>query len=200
MGSTQLVTWRRSFTWYDFRVAENAGDAQESYQRDTISNTVTVDTQGHQEQPSTFVTPPSHNSEMNSSTGSRIEVIDRGAVTNGDVANLQQLHHCSQELPVNSKAHSFYTRASISTPRGLVDFQRVQVDGRSSFNLLPWSTAIALNLVICSDSLRTTSADHPINQYCRLNIRVAGVETAINARVVPGLHIILLGRECYRRC
>jgi len=82
-----------------------------------------------------------------------------------------------------------------------VDFQRVQVDERSSFNLLPWSIAIDLDLIQYSDRvLRTTVDNRPVqtNQHCRFNIRVAGVETTINTGVIPGLYTILLGREWIR--
>jgi hypothetical protein len=37
--------------------------------------------------------------------------------------------------------------------------------------------------------------DRSIHHYCRFTIRVAGVETTISARVLRGLHTILLGRE-----
>jgi hypothetical protein len=37
--------------------------------------------------------------------------------------------------------------------------------------------------------------DRSIYHYCRFTIRVAGVETTINVRVLRGLHTTLLGRE-----
>jgi hypothetical protein len=43
----------------------------------------------------------------------------------------QRLGHCS-----NSRIHNFYTKASILSPRGIVDLERVQVDERCSLNLL----------------------------------------------------------------
>ena len=194
----------RSVIWYDFRdrVSENAGEAREpeQYQKDAISSALTADPQAAQGQP-LVCTPPPQNNEMDSSAGSRIEVIDSRGMTNREIASLQQrrLHHCSRGLPAeNSKIHNFYTKASIFTPRGIVDFQRVQVDERSSLNLLPWSIAIALDLVLYSDSLEKIAAGGPIHQYCRFNIRLAGVEKAINARVIPGLHTILLGQEWIR--
>lgn len=59
--------------------------------------------------------------------------------------------------------YNFYTRASILTLRGIVNFQRVQVDERSSFSLLPWSIAIDLDLIQYSDRvLRTTVDNRPV--------------------------------------
>jgi hypothetical protein len=90
------------------------------------------------------------------------------------------------------------TGYTISIPRGIFGFIRVQVDERSSFNLLPWSIAKNLQLILYSNRVSTiTIADRLIqtNQYCRFAIRVAGVDTTINAMVIPGLQVVLLGQE-----
>lgn len=115
----------------------------------------------------------------------------RGELTADHEARQEQPLACAppQNNDENSKIHNFFTKGSIFTPRGIANFQRVQVDERSSCNLLPWSIAITLGLILYPNSLGTTAT------YCRLTIRVAGVETAINARVLHGLHTILLGRE-----
>lgn len=218
-----------SVIWYDFRsrVSENAGAACEpdcpeapnpggavsnmetrtvtpfaGTQDSNLGSALTAGHQARQEQPP-FCLPP-QNDEADSSTEWRDEVIEGRAATNGEIASLQQrrLHNCSKELPdESSQIHNFYTKASIFTPRGIVDFQRVQVDESSSFNLLPWSIAIGLDLILYSDRILRTTVDHrPVqtNRYCRLNIRIAGVETTINTGVILGLRTILLGREWIR--
>jgi hypothetical protein len=208
-----------SIIWHDFRdrVSENACDACDpdhtaasnlggtisnmeartripfsSTQDRNLGSALTAGRQSRQEQSPVRLLP--QNEDMDSST-------EWGTETNECKANLQQrgLCHCSErQTGEDRKIHNFYTKASILTPRGIVDFQRVQVDERSSFNLLPWSIAIDLELIMYSDrALRTTVASRPVytNQYCRFNIRIGGVERTINTGVVPGLYTILLGRE-----
>jgi hypothetical protein len=97
--------------------------------------------------------------------------------------------------------HNFFTKASIKTPRGVVDLERVQVDERSPFNLVPWSIATNLDLMLYSGkTLAITIAHHLIqtNHYSHFAIRVAGRNTTINTGVVSGLQTILLGREWIR--
>jgi hypothetical protein len=97
--------------------------------------------------------------------------------------------------------HNFFTKASIKTPRGVVDLDRVQVDERSPFNLVPWSIATNLDLMLYSgETLAITIAHHLIqtNHYSQFTIRVAGHNTTINTGVVSGLQTILLGREWIR--
>jgi hypothetical protein len=107
----------------------------------------------------------------------------------------QSLSHCSKR---NSKIHNFYTKASILSPKGMFDLGRVQVDERSSFNLLPWSIAMDLGLTLYSDRVLTiTVTDRLVqtNQHCRFTIRVAGVDTTIKTGVISGLQTVLLGQE-----
>jgi hypothetical protein len=97
-----------------------------------------------------------------------------------------------------SKIHNFYTKASILSPRGIVDLERVQVDERSSFNLLPLSIAMDLDLALYPDRVLTmTIANCRIqtSQYCRFTIRVAGFDTTINTSVISRLQTVLLGQE-----
>ncbi len=135
--------------------------------------------------------------EMDAFTGHRNELTEsRSATGNGLVGPPQRsLSH----FPTgHSKIHNFYTKASILSPRGIFDFERVQVDERSSFNLLPWSAAKDLHLLLYPDKVSTiTVADRLIqtNQYCRFIIRVAGVDAMINTMVIPGLQTVLLGQE-----
>jgi hypothetical protein len=96
------------------------------------------------------------------------------------------------------RIHNFYTKASILSPKGIVDLERVQVDERSSFNLLPWSIAIDLDLILYFDRVLTIPIAGRLvltNQYCRFTIRVAGVNTTINTGVISGLQTVLLGQE-----
>ena len=97
--------------------------------------------------------------------------------------------------------HNFFTKASIETPRGVVNLERVQVDESSPFNLVPWSIATNLDLMLYSGkTLAITIAHHLIqtNHYSEFTIRVAGHNTTINTGVVSGLQTILLGREWIR--
>jgi hypothetical protein len=70
-------------------VSENAGEAREpeQYQKDAISSALTADPQAAQGQP-LVCTPPPQNNEMDSSAGSRIEVIDSRGMTNREIASL----------------------------------------------------------------------------------------------------------------
>src|SRR6266536_2364503 len=79
--------------------------------------------------------------------------------TNRDIAGSerQRLRHCSERPTDNGNVHSFYTKASILTPGGIVDFERVQVDDTSPFNLLPWSIAINHGLILSSGKLSRTT-------------------------------------------
>ncbi|PVH70705.1 hypothetical protein DL98DRAFT_540644 [Cadophora sp. DSE1049] len=95
------------------------------------------------------------------------------------------------------RCHNFFIKASIYTPRGVIDLERVHVDERCPFNLVPWSMVTNLGLVLYSGEAST----HPlnqINQYSQLTIRVAGHTTTINTGVISGLKMILLGREWIR--
>ncbi|MAD85169.1 MAG: hypothetical protein CL912_19585 [Deltaproteobacteria bacterium] len=93
--------------------------------------------------------------------------------------------------------YNFFTKASIYTPKGVIDLERVHVDERCPFNLVPWSMATNLDLILYSGEAST----HPlnqINQYSQFTIRVAGHTTTINTGVISGLQTILLGREWIR--
>ena len=97
--------------------------------------------------------------------------------------------------------HNFFTKASIKTPRGVVDLERVQVNERSPFNLVPWSIATNLDLILYSgETLTITITYHLIrtNHYSQFTIRVAGYNTTINTGMVSGLQTVLLGREWIR--
>lgn len=93
--------------------------------------------------------------------------------------------------------HNFFVKASIYTPRGVIDLERVHVDERCPFNLVPWSMAKDLGLLLYSGEPST----HPINQinqYSQFAIKVAGHTTTINTGVIPRLKMIQLGREWIR--
>src|SRR5204863_3954298 len=55
----------------------------------------------------------------------------------------------------HSRIHNFYTKASILMPRGIVDLEQVQVDERCSFNLVPQSIAMDLDLILFSNEILT---------------------------------------------
>jgi hypothetical protein len=96
--------------------------------------------------------------------------------------------------------HNFFTKASIETPRGVVELE-VQVDEGSPFNLVPWSIAANLNLMLYfGKTLAITIAHHLIqtNHYSQFTIGIAGHNTTINTGVISGLQTILLGREWIR--
>jgi hypothetical protein len=106
-----------------------------------------------------------------------------------------------QEQSPTPKGHSsisFYTKVSILTRTGIIGLERVQVDSRSLFSLLPWPIALDLGLVLYSDGLlRTTVGGRLVvtSQYCQFTIRAAGLDTTVVAGVVSGLQVLLLGRR-----
>jgi hypothetical protein len=176
-------------------------DHEASNPRDEISNMTTKKATpfaSTQDSNPCTARAPSQTEEMDAFKEDRTEAIEsRSATDRGLVGPQQQrrLGHCSKG---HSKIHNFYTKASILSPRGIFDLERVQVDERSSFNLLPLSIAMGLDLILYSDRVLTiTVADRLIltNQYCRFTIRVAGVDTTINTGVISGLQTVLLGQE-----
>jgi len=93
-----------------------------------------------------------------------------------------------------------YTKATVLSIRGIVELG-VKIDGSSVHNLLPWSIASRLCLPLhFGKSIRIGVANHIIltNQYCQFNIRVASVETTIDACVVSELPSLLLSKEWIR--
>jgi hypothetical protein len=139
---------------------------------------------------------PSQTEEMDTVAEHRAEAIESRSATDRGLVGPQQrrISNCSKE---HSKIHNFYTKASILSPRGIVGLERVQVDERSSFNLLPLSIAMDLDLALYPDRVLTITVANcriQTNQYCRFTIRVAGFDTTINTGVISGLQTILLGR------
>ena len=115
-----------------------------------------------------------------------------------DVGLQQRLRDCSTS---DSSNHMMYTKAAVLSARGIVGLG-VKIDRSSVHNLLPRSLASRLRLPLhFGKSIRIEVDNHifPANQYCRFNIRVAGVETTIDACVVSELPSLLLGREWIRQ-
>jgi hypothetical protein len=124
------------------------------------------------------------------------EVAQRStAVIRGTDALQQRLRDC----PINgSTNHKLYTKAAIVLAGGIVELARVKIDRGSLYNLLPRSIASRLGLPLhFGSSIRVRVANHTAltNQYCRLTIKVAGIETAIDTCVVSELSSLLLGWE-----
>jgi len=97
-----------------------------------------------------------------------------------------------------STNHKFYTKAAIVSARGVVELTRVKIDGGSLHNLLPRSIASRLGLPLyfgSSLTVRVANRTALTDQYCRLTIKVAGIETAIDTCVVFELSSLLLGWE-----
>lgn len=120
-----------------------------------------------------------------------------------DAALEQRLRDCPNgKFTFDSRRdHMLYTKAAALSTRGIVELG-VKIDGSSVHNLLPRSMASRLCLPLhFGKSIRIGVANHiiPTNQYCRFNIRVAGVETTIDACVVSELPSLLLGREWIRQ-
>ena len=117
-----------------------------------------------------------------------------------DAALLQRLQDCSNGMSnFNSRRYyMLYTKAAALSTRRIVELG-VKIDGSSVHNLLPRSIASRLRLPLhFGDSILANNII-PTNQYCRFNIRVAGVETTIDACVVSELPSLLLGREWIRQ-
>ena len=148
-----------------------------------------------QEQPSARA--PSQTEEMDAFAEHRAETIESRSATDRGLRGPQQ-RRISNFSKGHSKIHNFYTKASILSPRGIVDLERVQVDERSSFNLLPLSIAVDLDLALYPDRVLTITVANcriQTSQYCRFTIRVAGFDTTINTGVISGLQTVLLGQE-----
>ena len=147
-----------------------------------------------QEQPSDCA--PSHAEELDTLAGGGIEAVNCSETGRGAVGPQEQiLRHDSKG---HGRIHNFYTQASILAPTGIVRLERVKVDERSSFNLLPRSIAADLNLSLYPGKMLTIMvAQHLVEtyHYSRFTIRVAGIDRMINAGVISGLQIVLLGRE-----
>jgi hypothetical protein len=106
-----------------------------------------------------------------------------------DAALRQRLQDCSNGMSTfdSRRNHMLYTKAAVLSIRGVVELG-VKINRSSVHNLLPRSIASRLRLPLYfSKSIRIGVANYiiPINQYCRFNIRVASVETTIDACVVP---------------
>ena len=108
----------------------------------------------------------------------------------------------SEYFKPDGRFHNFFTRASIGTTRGIIDLERVQIDKRSLFNIVPCSLATSLDLMLYSGkTLAFMIADRLIqtNHYSKFTIRVAGRNTMINDGVISGLQTILLSYNRTRR-
>ena len=148
-----------------------------------------------QEQPSALA--PSQTEEMDAFAEHSAEAIKSRSAMDRGLGGPQQ-RRISNFSKGHSKIHNFYTKASILSPRGIVDLERVQVDERSSFNLLPLSIAMDLDLALYPDRVLTITVANcriQTSQYCRFTIRVAGFHTMINTGVISGLQTVLLGQE-----
>jgi hypothetical protein len=98
----------------------------------------------------------------------------------------------------SNRNYKLYTKASIISKRWIVELERVKIDGSSLHSLLPWSIASKLGLSLHFGSrVRVKVANRTVatNQYCRFTIKVANIETTIDACVVPELSSLLLGWE-----
>lgn len=79
-----------------------------------------------------------------------------------------------------------------------MELARVKIDGGSLHNLLPRSIASRLRLPLhfgSSIRVRVANCTALTDQYCRLTIKVASIETVINTCVVSELSSLLLGWE-----
>ena len=79
-----------------------------------------------------------------------------------------------------------------------MELARVKIDGGSLHNLLPRSIASRLGLPLhfgSSIRVRVANCTALTDQYCRLTIKVAGIETIINTCVLSELSSLLLGWE-----
>lgn len=97
-----------------------------------------------------------------------------------------------------NKPFDLFTKALVAS-NGVVAHALVVVDPGSIFNLIPESIVQCLGLPShVGNMAMLTIGDHDVhtNQYCRFDIQVAGVETTINAAVVPAAErsSIQLGR------
>lgn len=113
----------------------------------------------------------------------------------GDAALPQRLRDCSNGMSTFSsrRNHILHTKAAVLSTRGIVGFG-VKIDVSSIYNLLPRSMASRLRLPLhFGKGIRIGVAHHIIrtNQYCQFNIRVARVETTIEACVVSELPSLL---------
>jgi hypothetical protein len=116
-----------------------------------------------------------------------------------DAAPQQRLRDCSNGMSTfdSRRDHMLYTKATVLSIRGIVELG-VKINGSSVHNLLPQSIASRLRLPLhFGKSIRIGVANHIIltNQYCQFNIRVASVETTINACVVSDLPSLFLSSE-----
>jgi hypothetical protein len=121
-------------------------------------------------------------------------------VIRGNNALQRRLRDCSwRELSVDgSTNHKLYTNAAIVSARGIIELARVKIDGGSLYNLFPRSIASRLGLPLYFGSsirVRVANCTALTDQYCRLTIKVASIETVINTCVVSELSSLLLGWE-----
>ncbi|KAH6704281.1 hypothetical protein BKA61DRAFT_680537 [Leptodontidium sp. MPI-SDFR-AT-0119] len=146
----------------------------------------------------------SNNQDTNSASSKGDPSITRGDTGHQDVRiaseapapNYERLNW--RDPKPQDRLHRFSTKASIETPMGVTELERIHVDDRCPFNLVPWSLATNLNLMLYpGKTLAVTIARHSIqtNQYSQFAIRVAGQKTTIDTIVIPGLQTILLGRD-----
>jgi hypothetical protein len=187
----------RSIIWHDFqsRELEKAGEVPNHHElsnpRRSIPNMIT-------KVADSFASTQDNNRDIvNIASASDERLKELGNCTietrRSDGPHEQKLGH--------SRIHNFYTQASILTLRGIVALERVRVDERISFNLLPTSIAVDLDLILYSDRMLTIRVAHRLvatNQFCRFTIQVAGLNRTIDAGVISGFQDILLGREWMR--
>ena len=137
---------------------------------------------------------PSQAEEVDTLIGGRTEAVESGSRSGREPVGPQQ-RRIGHGL---NRIHNLYIRAAILLPRGIAGPFQVYVDERNSFNLLPLSIAVDLDLNLYFDrTLTIRIADRLVqtNQYCRFTIRVAGLDMTIDGGVISELQTILLGRE-----
>jgi hypothetical protein len=125
------------------------------------------------------------------------------SVIREDAALQQRLRDYSKGMSTfdSKRNHMLHAKAAALSTRGIVELG-VKTDGSSVRNLLPRSMASRLCLPLhFGKSIRIGVANHIIstNQYCRFNIRVAGIEATIDVCVVSELPSLLLGRDWIRQ-
>lgn len=137
--------------------------------------------------------------ESTSKVTDRIEVLQspEAAIIKDNTLRQRLREGFRRELSVeSSRKHTFYTRAAIVSARGPVELTRVKIDGSSLYNLLPQSIAWKLGFYLRFGSnvrVKVTNRTALSDQYCQFTIRVASINSLIDAYVVSELSSLLLG-------
>ncbi|KAH8750137.1 hypothetical protein F5882DRAFT_470489 [Hyaloscypha sp. PMI_1271] len=108
----------------------------------------------------------------------------------------QKARSRSSKNAARTRNNKLHTKAVIVSETDLLELGHVEIDGNSLHNLLPLSIVDKLGLSLyfgCSVRIKVANRNIPINQYCRFKIRLAGVETTIDACVVSDLSSLVLG-------